>query len=328
MAHEAELKNMVVPYLSLDEASDSSGQAFATQAVTSVVEALNFVSGDLWTNLHQNKINNLLELGLCTSVVVSILSLPICFTCTLCPPLFPHSIFIFLPQSILNLLQYDLVRESRETNFQAQIAETMSAAEAMTKTHAEQLELLAKHANDLEKSWGEEKARTDEAEQGVKVLQQTLELAKINDAKVKVILDNLCTENGTLKAEVQRLHDLRAEDKANLAQKIDDAIEIATDKTLYRIWSTNPGVLDLAFLREELEPTMARWKIWLEQEAEETAVKAVGNDGEEEIESYDLKTAQVRLDALKKNIVEASQETVPAEPATEDTPAAENAVYL
>ena len=100
------------------------------------------------------------------------------------------------------------MRENREANLQAQIAEATSAAEAVAKTHAEQLKLLAKRANDLKKSWGEEKTRADEAEQRVKVLQQTLELAKINDAKVKVILDNLCIENGTLKAEVQRLNNL------------------------------------------------------------------------------------------------------------------------
>ena len=219
------------------------------------------------------------------------------------------------------------MRENRETDFQAQIAETKSAAEAMIKTHAEQLELLAKRANALEKAEGKEKARADEAEQGVKVLQQTLELAKINDAKVKVILDNLCTENDTLKTEVRKLNDLRAEDKASLAQKIDDTKETATHKTLYRVWSKNPRVLDLAFLREELEPTMARWKIWLEQEAEETIVEAVGSDEEEEIESYDLKTAQVRLDALKKNIAEASQENDPTEPANEDALATKNAVH-
>ena len=33
---EAKLKNMVIPYLSLDEAAGSSGQVLATQAVTSV----------------------------------------------------------------------------------------------------------------------------------------------------------------------------------------------------------------------------------------------------------------------------------------------------
>ena len=37
LAPEAELKNMVTPYLSLDEAAGSSGQALATQAITSVV---------------------------------------------------------------------------------------------------------------------------------------------------------------------------------------------------------------------------------------------------------------------------------------------------
>ena len=210
-----------------------------------------------------------------------------------------------------------MVRENREANLQDQIAETLSAAEARTITHAEQLELLAKRANDLEKSRGEEKTRADEAEQGVKVLQQTLELAKINDAKVKVILDNLCIENGSLKSEVQRLNNLRAEDKTDFARKIDDAIETATDKTLFRIWSTNPGVLDLAFLREELEPTMAWWKVWLDQEAKEVTLEAVGNDG-----------AQVGLDVLEKDLVEVSPETTLAKPVTEDAPATENVAHL
>ena len=71
---------------------------------------------------------------------------------------------------------------------------------------------------------------------------------------------------------------------------------------------------------------MARWKIWLKQEADETVVEAVGSDEEEEIESYDLKTAQVRLDALKKSIAEASQENDSAEPANEDALAAKNVV--
>ena len=75
LAPEAELRNMVNPYLSLDEAAGSSGQALATQAVTSVVEALNFVGGELWTNLQKSKINNLLELSLRTSVVVSTFSI-------------------------------------------------------------------------------------------------------------------------------------------------------------------------------------------------------------------------------------------------------------
>ena len=48
----------------------------------------------------------------------------------------------------------------------------------------------------------------------------------------------------------------------------------------------------------------------------------------EKIESFDLKTVQVRLNVLEKNVVEASQETVLAEPVTEDTPAAENVVHL
>ena len=123
-----------------------------------------------------------------------------------CSSLFPYSISNFLPQNIINLLHYNRVRENREANLQAQITEATSAAEAVAITHAEQLKLLAKRSDDLKKLWEEEKTRADEAERRAKVLQQALELAKINDAKVKAILDNLCTENGTLKAEVRRLN--------------------------------------------------------------------------------------------------------------------------
>ena len=97
------------------------------------------------------------------------------------------------------------------------------------------------------------------------------------------------------------LKDLRIKDQAEMAQRIDDAKETATDKTLYRVWSTNPGVLNLSFLREELEPTLARWKVWLEQEADETVTKAVDSDEGEEVESTVLKTAQAKLDALRSS---------------------------
>ena len=123
-----------------------------------------------------------------------------------CSPLFPYSVSNLFPQNIVNLLHYNRERENREVSLQAQITEATSAAEAVAITHAEQLKLLTKHSDDLKKLWEEEKTRADEAERRNKVLQQALELAKINDAKVKAILDNLCTENGILKAEVRRLN--------------------------------------------------------------------------------------------------------------------------
>ena len=72
LAPEAELKNMMASYLSLDEAAGSSGQTLATQAVTGVVESLNFIGSELWTKLQKSGFNNLLELSLRTSVVVRI----------------------------------------------------------------------------------------------------------------------------------------------------------------------------------------------------------------------------------------------------------------
>lgn len=106
---------------------------------------------------------------------------------------------------------------------------------------------------------------------------------------------------------------------------------MSTDKNLYRVWSTNPGVLNLEFLREEREPTLARWKVWLEQEAEDTVTEAVsGSDESEEVESTDLKTSQVRLAVLRGVVHEAFQEVPPAEPkipasASIDKPSVEDA---
>ena len=57
-------------YLSLDEAAGSSGQTLATQAVTGVVESLNFIGSELWTKLQKSGFSNLLELSVRTSVVV------------------------------------------------------------------------------------------------------------------------------------------------------------------------------------------------------------------------------------------------------------------
>ena len=95
---------------------------------------------------------------------------------------------------------------SQAPNPPSVLAKTTSVAEAVARTHADQLNLLTERINDLEKSREEEKMRADEAEQKNKVLQQALELARINDAKVMTILDNLCTENCTLKAEVRKFN--------------------------------------------------------------------------------------------------------------------------
>ena len=151
-------------------------------------------------------------------------------------------------QNILTMLQYDSMREDREADLRAQAAEKEESLQKASKTHTDVLELMAKRANDLEEEKGKEKSRADEAEQAVKILQQSLELAKINASKSKVILDNLSSDNDTLKAEVKRLTDLRAEEQATLAQKIDEAEEVATDKTLYRVCLVNqPGGLGSAF---------------------------------------------------------------------------------
>ena len=146
-----------------------------------------------------------------------------------------------------------------------------------------------------------------------------------------MILDGLSSDNDILKAEVQRVTDLRKEEQAVLAQKqaalaqtTDDAVELAIDKTLFRVWSQNPGVLNLDFLREELEPTLARWKQMLEEEAEDTVVEATnGSDEGDGDEASSLKTARDRLAELRDVAHEIFQEVPPAEPEVPIPPAAD-----
>ena len=97
--------------------------------------------------------------------------------------------------------------------------ETTSVAEALARMYEDQLNLLTGRINDLERSQEEAKTRADEAEQRNKALQQALDLARINDAKVQTILDNLCIENRTLKAEVRR-HNCQGKDIAETSRRV------------------------------------------------------------------------------------------------------------
>ena len=72
LAPEVELKNMITSYLSLDDAAGSSGQMLSTQAITSAVESLNLMSGELWNKLQNSGFDDLLELSVRTSIVVRI----------------------------------------------------------------------------------------------------------------------------------------------------------------------------------------------------------------------------------------------------------------
>ena len=111
-------------------------------------------------------------------------------------------------EHVVHVNQSVVVRDaaSQALNPPAVPARRTSVDEAVARTHADQLNLLTERINVLEKSWEEVKTRAREAEQRNKDLQQALDLAQINDAKVTTILDNLCTENRTLKAEVRKLN--------------------------------------------------------------------------------------------------------------------------
>ena len=123
-----------------------------------------------------------------------------------------HSI-CFL-QNILSILWYNSVRECREDNFKAEVVEKEEAlqtaksnAEAASKQYSDQIELLEASANDMkstkesaEEEVKKEKARADEAMQAVKVLQKSLEMAKVAEEETKNAYRILSKDKLDLKA--------------------------------------------------------------------------------------------------------------------------------
>ena len=152
---------------------------------------------------------------------------------------------LLLSQSIFSLLHHHQVMATRERALKQEVADWDKAIQASTSTAAKKAKQQEDVIQEIKASLLDSvemckkaKARADEAEQGVRILQHSIELAK-------AILGNLSTKNDTLKAEVQILKDLCIKDQDEMAQRIEDAIETKTDKTLYRVWSTNHGVLNL-----------------------------------------------------------------------------------
>ena len=68
-----------------------------------------------------------------------------------------------------------------------------------------------------------------------------------------------------------------AKEQVELKQESEDAEDRPIDMAWYRLWSTNPD-LDLSFLEEELEPTLAKWKVRLEEEELLTFSEAAARD--------------------------------------------------
>lgn len=62
-----------------------------------------------------------------------------------------------------------------------------------------------------------------------------------------------------------------------MKQNIEDVEDRSTDMAWYRLWSTNLD-LDLSFLEEELEPTLAKCKVRLEEEELLTFSEAAARD--------------------------------------------------
>ena len=137
-----------------------------------------------------------------------------------------------------------------------------------------------------------------------------LENAQASEATTKKDKEDAQARVEVLEAQVQVLKELRAADVVAIKDKdIDDA--------WYRMWSTNPKVLDLEFLGEANETILARWNIRLEQEELETTMAegAVEDDEDqgEVVSSPSLKIPRTsamlaaEIDALDRELDEAAE---------------------
>lgn len=141
-------------------------------------------------------------------------------------------------------------------------------------------------------------------------LQNQLEDVQKSEATAQKDREDAEARVEVLEAQVQALKERHAQDvKATKDKAIDDA--------WYRMWSTNPEVLDLDFLGEARETILARWNLRLEQEElEGTMAEGVDEDDEdcdEVISAPGLKIPKsssmlaAEIDALDKEIDEAAE---------------------
>ena len=193
----------------------------------------------------------------------------------------------------------------------------------------EALEVSTSQAADkvkqLEETATKETDRANQAEHAVTILQKSLEIAKANKKNAIEALRNLQNQLENAQATAKKDKDdaearvevLEAQVRMLKEQHVHEiraAKEKAIDDAWYRMWSTNPEVLNLGEARESI---LARWNLRLEQEElEATLVEGVDEDEEDcgEVASAPgLKhpksppTLAAEIDALDKEIDEAAE---------------------
>ena len=209
----------------------------------------------------------------------------------------------------------------REEVLKQEIAKWNEALEVSTSQAADKVKQLEETAT-------KEKDRANQAEQAVTILQKSLEIAEANKKNAIEALRNLQNQLENAQATAKKDKDdaearvevLEAQVrmlKEQHVHEIQAAKEKAIDDAWYRMWSTNPEVLNLDFLGEARESILARWNLRLEQEElEATLVEGVDEDEEdcgEVVSAPGLKlpkspsTLAAEIDALDKEIDEAAE---------------------
>ena len=209
----------------------------------------------------------------------------------------------------------------REEVLKQEISKWNEALEVSTSQAADKVK-------QLEETASKEKDRANQAEHAVTILQQSLGIAEANKKNAIEALRNLQNQLENTQATAKKDKDdaearvevLEAQVRMLKEQHVHEiraAKEKAIDDAWYRMWSTNPEVLNLDFLGEARESILARWNLRLEQEElEATLVEGVDEDEEdcgEVVSAPGLKlpkspsTLAAEIDALDKEIDEAAE---------------------
>lgn len=86
------------------------------------------------------------------------------------------------------------------------------------------------------------------------------------------------------KPKIKFTEDRLAEEQSSFKMSLTDGEDPLVDTTMYRVWTYNPNI-DLSFLRNEAEATVARWKARSEEDLLSLSKMAAGEEPGEEVSS-------------------------------------------
>lgn len=184
------------------------------------------------------------------------------------------------------------------THWNNTLQTTLATAESTSRKQGDQIRELEQTVTQLkaaklaaEEEAKKEKAATMEAKCVMDEAKRAMEMAMIAEDEAKKAVEEtkkvlLATEESKnnlearvdcIEARAKMVEDLLSKEQADLAQKLADREDKLVDTTLFRVWSMNQDI-DLSFLEGELEKTLARWKVRLEEDKILTFSEAAARD--------------------------------------------------